>query len=312
MNSTCNSVAKWVGALKMLEGKEMKRICINKRCLLRSFTTALSAEFAIITAVLLFFSLKDDLGITLDSLCKKCLALIIPVLLAGLFAVFRACTFRKNKIIDETQLSIILRYGNLWKYGFPRFCKKERIVVVNVNTAFDTIVDPPGVHNPLVSARTVHGQWIEQMKKQGVTPNELNIEIKKNLAEQKIVPSTVLNKDRGNADIYPKGTIALYQYKNTTFYLLALSEFDAKNNAQNTQEELRKTILTLIEFIGNYSQGYDVYIPVMGSGNSRTGIDDQTALELLSSNLKLNRRSLRGKINVVVYEKNRDKVKIEG
>ena len=277
----------------------------------RSFTTALSVEFAIISAVLLFFSLKDDLGITLDSLCKKCLALIIPLLLAGVFAVFRACTFRISKIVDETQLSIILRYGNLWEYGFPRFCKKERIVVVNVNTAFDTIVDPPWVHNPLVNARTVHGQWIEQMKKQGVTPNELNIEIKKSLDKQKIDPSTV-NKDRGNADIYPKGTIALYQYKNTTFYLLALSEFDEKNNAQNTQEELRKTILKLIEFIGNYSQGCDVYIPVMGSGNSRTGIDDQTALELLSSNLKLNRSSLRGKINIVVYEGNRDKVTIGG
>lgn len=50
----------------------------------------------------------------------------------------------------------------------------------------------------------------------------------------------------------------------------------------------------------------------MGAGNSRTGIDDQTALELLVSNLKLNRSSLRGKINVVVYEGNRDKVTIEG
>lgn len=290
----------------------MKRICINKKHFFRSFSTTLSVEFAFISATLLFFSLEDDFGIILDSLCKKCLALIIPVLLAGLFAIFRICTFRKKKIVDETQLSIILRYGNLWKYGFPRFSKRERIVVVNVNTAFDTIVDHPGVHNPLVSARTVHGQWIEQMKKQGVNPNELNIEIKRSLAEQKIVPSTAHNKDRGNTDIYPKGTIALYQYRNTTFYLLALSEFDAKNNAQNTQEELRETILKLIKFIGNYSQGCDVYIPVMGSGNSRTGIDDQTALELLSSNLKLNRSSLRGKINVVVYEGNRDKVTIEG
>ena len=290
----------------------IKRIFINKKHLFRSFSTALNVEFAFISASLLFFSLKDDFGITLDSLCKKCLALITPVLLAGLFAIFRICTFRKNKIISETQLSIILRYGNLWEYGFPQFYKKERIVVVNVNTAFDTIVDPPGVHNPLVSARTIHGQWIEQMKKQGVNSNELNIEIKRSLTKQEIFPSAVINKDRGNTEIYPEGTIALYQYKNTTFYLLALSEFDAKNNAQNTQEELRKTILKLIEFIGNYSQGCDVYIPVMGSGNSRTGIDDQTALELLSSNLKLNRSSLRGKINVVVYEGNRDKVTIEG
>lgn len=290
----------------------MKRLCINKKYVIRMFTSALSVEFTVISAVLLFFSLENDLGITLDSVCKKCLALLIPILLAGLFAVIRACTFRKNKIVDETQLSIILRYGDLWKFGFPHFSKKRRIVVVNVNTAFDTIVDPPEIHNPLVSANTVHGQWIEQMKKRGVFANELDIEIEKSLEEQGITPTDILNKDRGNNRIYPKGTIAIYQYKNTTFYLLALSEFDTKNNAQNTQEELRKTILKLIEFIGNYSQGCDVYIPVMGAGNSRTGIDDQTALELLASNLKLNRSGLRGKINVIVYEGNRDKVTIEG
>ena len=290
----------------------MKRLCINKKYIIRRFISALSVEFTDISAVLLFFSLEDDLGITLDSVCKKCMALLIPILLAGLFAVIRACTFRKNKIVDETQLSIILRYGDLWRFGFPHFSKKRRIVVVNVNTAFDTIVDLPEIHNPLVSANTVHGQWIDQMKKRGVSANELDTEIEKSLEEQRITPTDILNKDRGNNRIYPRGTIAIYQYKNTTFYLLALSEFDTKNNAQNTQEELRKTILKLIEFIGNYSQGCDVYIPVMGAGNSRTGIDDQTALELLVSNLKLNRSSLRGKINVVVYEGNRDKVTIEG
>ena len=290
----------------------MKRLCINKKYIIRKFVSALSVEFTAISAVLLFFSLENDLGITLDSVCKKCMALLFPTLVAGLFAVIRACTFRKNKIVDETQLSIILRYGDLWRFGFPNFSKKRRIVVVNVNTAFDTIVDPPEIHNPLVSANTVHGQWICQMKKRGVSANELDAEIKKSLEEQKITPTDILNKDRGNNKIYPRGTIAIYQYKNTTFYLLALSEFDTKNNAQNTQEELRKTILKLIEFIGNYSQGCDVYIPVMGAGNSRTGIDDQTALELVVSNLKLNRSSLRGKINVVVYEGNRDKVTIEG
>lgn len=143
----------------------MKRLYINKKCIVRSFTAALSVEFAVISAVLLFFSLDDIPGMTVDSICQKCLALLFPILLAGLFAIIRACIFKKNKIVDETQLSIILRYGNLWKFGFPRFDRKPRIVVVNVNTAFDTIVDPPEVHNPLVSAKTVHGQWINQMKK---------------------------------------------------------------------------------------------------------------------------------------------------
>lgn len=289
----------------------MNRIYINKKCVFRTFTFVLSVEFTIISTVLLFFSLDDFPGIKVNSTCEKCLALLFPVLLAGLISIIRACFFNKNKIVNETQLSIILRYGNLWRYSFPKFSKKQRIVIVNVNTAFDTIVDSPEVHNPLVSAQTVHGQWINQMKRRGITTDELDIAIEKSLEEQGVTPTAVLNKDRGNNKIYPRGTIAVYQYQNTTFYLLALAEFDSKNNAQNTQEELRETILKLIKFIGNYSQGCNVYIPVMGAGNSRTGIDDQTALELLSSNLKLYRTSLRGEINVIVYERNRDKVIIE-
>ena len=288
----------------------MNRININKKYLFRNFTAFLSVEFTVISAVLIFFSLNEDLGINLNTFCKKCLALLFPVALAALAAIIRTCTFRKNKIVDETQLSITLRYGNLWKFAFPNFSKKERIVVVNVNTAFDVITDSPNIHHPLVNARTIHGQWITQLKNRGIGPDEINNVIQENLESQGIEPTKIVQKDRGNTKNYPKGTIALFQYEKTTFYLLAMSEFDENNNAQNTQEELRQTILSLINYIGQYSQGCDVYIPVMGAGNSRTGIDDQSALDLLVSTLTLNKELLRGKINVVVYERNRDKVTI--
>ena len=64
--------------------------------------------------------------------------------------------------------------------------------------------------------------------------------------------------------------------------------------------------------LGIYSQGYDVYLPVMGAGLSRTDIDDQTALEIMKSHFMLNKEKLHNQINIIVYNKNRDKVSLEG
>lgn len=49
----------------------------------------------------------------------------------------------------------------------------------------------------------------------------------------------------------------------------------------------------------------------MGCGNSRTGIKERDALELLISTLMYARDDICGNINVVVYEKYRDIVSIE-
>ena len=198
-------------------------------------------------------------------------------------------------------------YGDLWKISFSNQ-SKERIVVVNVNTAFDVIVDSPGIPNSLVSARTIHGQWITKMKELGIKEDELNEAIQNNLKERNIIPSKRLSKCRGNNTIYEKGTIAEYKYGKTIFFLVALSEFDDNNNAQNTFGEFLRIIDILIEFIAANSQGADVYIPLMGSGCSRTGISDQKSLEIISDLLKIKCDRLFGNIKVVVYEGSRDKV----
>lgn len=290
----------------------MNRILLNKQTFTESFKTAFGIIFALVSFILLFFSIED---LHIDTIWKKCIALIVPVVLSLMFAVCSVYTYKKKVVLNETQRTISLIYGDLWRYGFPKFdlfCKKNRIVVVNVNTTFDTIVDPPGVNKALVSSKTVHGQWLNQMIKSGVTVETIDSMIKKSLGEQGVYPISKLSKKRGNCDNYPKGTIASCRHKNTIFYLIALSEFDENNNAQNTLEELRITILKLIEFIDKNSQNADIYIPLMGSGISRTGIDDATALEVLKSNLKIYKEKLHGNVNIVVYKGSRDTISLEG
>lgn len=285
-----------------------ERILLNKKVLWRNFTFALGIIFTILSAVFLFFTV-DDVG--LDTYCKKCVAIGVPVLLSIIFALWRTCTYKTNCIVDEPQRSIVLRYGDLWRFGFQKLCKKSRIVVVNVNTTFDTIIDPPGVVKPLVSARTVHGQWINQMIKHKISIESIDKQIENSLQEQQILPVSKLSKERGKCNNYSRGTIACCTYDNTTFYLVALSEFDENNNAQNSVEELRNTIYKLIDFIDKNGQNTDVYIPLMGSGDSRTGIDDRIALEILKSSLLIYKDKLHCKVNVVVYEGNRDKISID-
>ncbi len=105
--------------------------------------------------------------------------------------------------------------------------------------------------------------------------------------------------------------IAVYEFGDTIFYLLALSEFDENNNAQNSKKELLKTIKSLLEFYDKHGQGNNLYIPLIGSGLSRTGIDKKEALETLSMMLCLYAKNLQGDVNIIVYKGDRDKVSID-
>ncbi len=112
-------------------------------------------------------------------------------------------------------------------------------------------------------------------------------------------------------DCYEKGTIAVYEFGDTIFYLLALSEFDENNNAQNSKNELIKSIKSLLVFYDERGQGYNLYIPLIGNGLSRTGIDKKEALETLSMMLSLLRKKLQGDVTIIVYKGDRDKVSID-
>ena len=111
------------------------------------------------------------------------------------------------------------------------------------------------------------------------------------LSLQGIVPAKILNhdiKDRGKIECYEKGTIAQYEYENTVFYLMALSEFDENNNAQNTKEDLVQTIIKLIDYYDKKGNGFDIYLPLLGTGQSRTGVTREEYNEVLKKIERLN------------------------
>lgn len=295
----------------------MNRISLNLKLLKQYFLKAISVLFTVLSAILLLMS-KEDIGIT-----SKWISFItfgICFLIAFVYAVLRVCFYKSKEVFDNGQGKLILKYNDLWKIAFPKksfFRKKsKKIVVVSVNTTFDTIVDEDlsKVPKPLVSENTMHGQWLKKMKEQGVDITAIDESIKNNLKQQGINPSRKLDrlqKERGNLDCFKKGTIAVYEHNNTIFYLIALSEFDENNNAQNTKDELVNTTEQLIEYYDKYGQGYDLYIPLLGTGMSRTNISLEESLQIMVSYFKIYKAKIHGNVNIIIYKKQRNKVSLD-
>ncbi len=291
----------------------MKHISLNFNIFKQGFKAATSYLFGLLSSILLFVT-KEEIGI--DTNCKSLLVVIFIISLSFVYAVIKTFFYKKKEIFSTSQGKLTIKYDDLWRIAFtkcPLKSKKKKIVVVGVNTAFDTIVDEDlsKIDKPLVSTNTLHGQWIKKMGEQNISSEDINDAIQNNLKQQQIKPTISLKKDRGNVDVYSKGTVAVYEYKNTIFYLLALSEFDENNNAQNTRTELTATVEKLINYYDKKGQGYDIYIPLLGTGRSRTNISAEESLETIASEIKINKSKIHGNINIIVYEKDRDKISID-
>ena len=287
----------------------MSRIRLNFKLFGQTYFRVLTAITAAISLVLLFID-KENLGI--KSPGCGCIWVAGVLLVPAIVALIWIMIYRSVKVKEESPV-IKIQYGDLWKEAFPKKTKGKRIVVINVNTTFDVIVDEDisKIQKPLVSPTTMHGQLIKRLKEKGIGPEKLLEAIKENLEINKIEPVRTISREvkpRGETECYEKGTVAVYEYENTIFYLLAFSEFNEDNKAQNSKEEMVKTVTKLVDFYDAHGQGYEMFVPLMGTGMSRTGISAQDSLKILSSVFDIHSDRLRGDVTIVVYEKDRDKI----
>ena len=290
-----------------------ERIKLNTKRFYSEFLSALATVSFVSSFILLFFD-KEDFGLNTMKLKYLCIGGLLLVSLGWAF--FRTAFYRETIIKKESPV-IKVEYSDIWKEAFPKSSKEKRIVVINVNTTFDVMVDEDTVNikKPLVSPTTLHGQLITHLTKRGITREKLSEDIKRNLTKvQQLQPVRTIDQNiklRGELNCYEKGTIAAYNYGNTIFYLLAFSEFDENNNAQNSKDEMVRTVTKLVEFYNQNGQGYDMYVPLMGAGMSRTGITKADSLKILRSIFDIYNDKLQGNVHILVYEKDRDEVAID-
>lgn len=201
--------------------------------------------------------------------------------------------------------------GDLFHYGFENRKKAQKnIVVIPVNTAFDTHVTRKfeGESNPVISDMTIHGQWLSRMEQSGEDLGELDKRISDSLACLGYKAVSIGKSENGKCELYEMGSVAVIETKNAVYFLLAISEFDEANHAQSTPENIKRAVNSLLQVYDRIGQGYEMYMPVIGAGRSRTGLLFGEAYKLLAAVLNDNRAQIQGQIYIVVKPENIDEI----
>lgn len=257
-----------------------------------------------ITVLLSFWS-WEQVGITGN--CCKAWILFGVILISAFISWLILIKTNKRTVWKKGNSAIILRYGDLHSIAFPTCEKKKnskRIVLISMNTHFDTLVN-----NRVVSETSVHGKWINWMKDRGVCPKNLSERIQKAAAEQGIKPIRI-DKKEGNAKAYQRGTIVELDFENTRFFLLALSEFDENLNAQTDRDQIIEVIKNICNYYDKHGEGHPMWTPLIGTELSRANISEYESLMIMKSIFQLYSEKIHNELSIVVYKKHRNQVSI--
>jgi len=180
------------------------------------------------------------------------------------------------------------------------------IVVIPVNTTFETHVSRRFERNKiqLVADSTLHGQWLTRMLATDTNEKALAKRISRGLARQGLASD-------GQGE-YPIGSIAEIETDNAVYYLLTVSRFDAGGVAWSTQKDVERALESLALHYDKRGQGNPLYLPLIGTGRSRSGLTPQESLDLAEEVLTQNSRGLYGKVRIVVLPENAPEVGLEG
>ena len=209
--------------------------------------------------------------------------------------------------------SIEVQTGDLFRYGFENRRKKKNIVVIPVNTAFDTHVTRKIENDPypIVSENTVHGQWLVRMKESGEQLDQIDARITNSLERGGFLPVGNSKNGYGKTVCYPIGSVAVIETNNAIYFLMAMAQFDDYNNARSSFSDIDKALGSLLDVYDRMGLGYDLYLPLMGTGLSRAGLSLQESYDLLTEGLVRNGSKIHGHIHVVLRADDRKEISIK-
>ena len=290
------------------------RLMLNINPIIKKTLDIGSALFGLI-AIILSFASWDDFGI--KNMCYR-ISILISIIAISFFisAIYIIYIKNSNVIWKCGKGRIIICYSDIIKKGFQRKVKDERIVVIPVNTCFDTIVDNDvaSVDKPLISPKSIHGQWVASMNDAGTSQEDLNQKNINYLVQKNILPVQEITseiKKRRNLLSYERGTVvAINGSEKITFFLLALAEFDDNNKGQCTIDQFVDCVKKLIEFYNDNGQGFEIYLPLMGTNLSRVGMSHSEALHKIKAVFELFNDKIYGEVNIIVYNGDKKEVSI--
>lgn len=204
-------------------------------------------------------------------------------------------TARDSKVIwRRGAASLTLVSGDLLKFGFGNRSKQKRLVVIPVDTGFETHVTKrtENAEHPLVAPDSIHGQWLTRMAASGTSPRRISARIKANLRRRSIVPNA--------SGEYPLGSVAELETQRAIFCLLAISSFDEEKRAHSSLEGIREALLGLLSYYDRRGQGRNMFVPLMGTSLSRAELTLEESYNLLRETLTQHSNMITGRVSIVV------------
>lgn len=240
------------------------------------------------------------------------LIIFVATFIIVFFTIYLVLRFKKrHRISGRGSIFIEARYGNILDIKKEKRDKSKPVVIIPVNSSFDTLVeDNPSTVDRIVEGTSIHGQWL---KKYASTPElleKLDKDISQFIISKNWSPIKVLESKRGKKDVYSLGSHVFIEMNDYSFLLFALTEFNEHNKVIKKDAEEFTVLMKKLMDITDECAGKHVYIPVMGTKIALFGIDDLASFEYIK-NAALNKKcSLRASISIVIYEASRDKVSI--
>ncbi len=284
----------------------------NSRRILKAACKVAATLFSGLTILLSFVTWED---LNIQGFFGKSIVFLCIMLFSVSAALLWICVLKKEFTVYEKGINkISICYGDIMRLGFPKKNSKKRTVVIPVNTCFDTIVDENIAENKklLVSPEAIHGQWLLKFCEERMDRIELDRKISEYLESK--IPKEILpreKKERGNLNNYEIGTIVPVAGSNkVTFLLVALSEFDENNNAKSSKDKVIQCAESILDFQRKKGQGYDLYLPLMGTGLSGADLSPKDSVRILKSFFQLHANEIRGTVNIVIYSEQKSQVSI--
>ncbi|MCR5824109.1 MAG: DUF6430 domain-containing protein [Lachnospiraceae bacterium] len=183
-------------------------------------------------------------------------------------------------------------------------------VVIPFNTAFDTKFEEKIGEKtyPIVSINTLHGEWLEYVTEKRLRMNEIDVKIAASLKHNGFKKCATRICPVGKQDVFPIASLAVVKVDKMNFYLVAISDFDEKNKACSNREHVEKSILSVLDFYDANGQGDDLYIPLIGSGRSRSGMTAKESYDLIVGILKERQNAIYGRVHVVIHPTQYDEI----
>lgn len=181
---------------------------------------------------------------------------------------------------------------DLFRFGFGPRRKIKNLVVIPVDCSFETHVTRAyeGLDVKRVSANTVHGKWLTRMSQSGISEAELKERLSYELEG--------VEKEADGS--YPIGTVAAVETDKCVFLLLAISKFDCNGNAHSTPQDISNAIDSLFRHYDRLGQAADLYMPLLGTGLSRTGMSSAESFRMIEDAVIGGSSFIGGKVTIAL------------